>query len=244
MRLQRRLVGFVLLLFGLSACSGGSPSSEQSTGAVRTTDLAILPCGAQPDEAPCVLVMAGGKRVLLGAPAGVAKRLGDETLEYLDAVMLFSLRADDIEGLDEVRNQSWLAGRSERLKVAGPDGTADVIAAINKAYEVSDAELFVARGGAGGFDAPMLITHSGAVETRANVFDTGDLQVTRIVNAQNLAGYIIDYADHRLVVEPCEMSQAGTFAGEISTRIDCDDNTEGLNWPISELAILYRETEN
>lgn len=233
----------LLLILVLVACSNDA-RTDAAAQDVRSTDLALIPCGIEGGEAPCALLMAGGKRVLFGTPSGIARGLGSDTLENIDAVMLFSLHAGDIEGLDEVRNQSWLAGRDERLKVAGPDGTADVINAINKAFEVSDAELFVAQGGAGGFDAPMLVTHSGRVETRANVFDTGDLRVTRIVNAQNLAGFIIDYHDQRLVIEPCGVTQASKFAGEVTARIDCAETSEGLSWPLEETIILYRGETN
>ena len=77
---------------------------------IAPADFAIVPC-SEDAETPCLLVLAGGKRLLFGAPAGVSGSLPATDLAHLDGVFLFSLLPQDVEGLDEVRNAGWRAGR-------------------------------------------------------------------------------------------------------------------------------------
>ncbi len=229
--------------FGVAAllCMAAACSAEQSagdlSGQVKPADFALVPCSISESDEPCALVMAGGKRILMGAPAGVGKSLDDETLGNLDAVMLFSLRAEHIEGLDEVRNRSWRLGRDVQLKVIGPDGTKDVVEAINRAFEVSDAELFLEDRGAGGFNAPLLVSVATEPATRAEVFNTGDLSVMRIVNTHGQAGYWVDYGGKRALLEPCGMDQAGKFAGGVDISVNCGEENAHV-WPLEKVAFV------
>lgn len=227
--------------FGLaSACSSGGGADGGAE--VQPVDFALTPCGGSVGETPCAVVMAGGKRILMGAPAGIGETLGNETLGNLDAVMLFSLRASHIEGLDEVRNRSWQLGRDTQLRVIGPDGTQDVIAAINQAYEVSDAELFLENRRAGGFNAPLLVDGGANPGTRIEVFNTGDLSVTRVINARGQAGYWVDYGGKRALLEPCGMDQASKFAGEVDLSVGCEAERD-KNWPIQEVIFIDLEQD-
>ncbi|MEM7328136.1 MAG: hypothetical protein AAF437_05305 [Pseudomonadota bacterium] len=184
-----------LFLSGLllvSACDGTVEPPDWRDVEVRPDQFALLPCGIA-DERPCTLIIAGGKRLLFGAPAGIARTIRQDDLRQLDAVILFSLDAADLEGLDEIRNLSWHAGRSEALPVIGPAGIAEIVTALNKAFEQSDARYVVEHGiPTGGYDAAILTARSGVADER--VFDTGDLTVSN-----TLDGFRIDYRTGGLV---------------------------------------------
>ena len=215
----------------LSACSERGGDAGVQRVDVRPDQFALLPCRDTGPHA-CALAIAGGKRLLIGAPAGAAKSMRAEDLRLLDAVMVFSLAANDLEGLDEVRNASWHAGRSEPLRVIGPTGLEDVVTALNKAYEQADA-LFVVRNGIppGGYDAAIIT----AVTARSGqiVFDTGDLTVTRIAS-----GYEVDYAGTGAVrLQACRGNDRTSSADEaapVALRIGCEVGENGLVWPISK----------
>jgi len=230
----------MFLLAGLvtAACSGpAAPLTPPDTPrTITSTDFALLPCAPATAPNPCVLVMAGGKRVLFGTPAGVVHDMSPEHLRNLDAVMLFSLRGEDLEGLDDVRNASWRAGHESQLRVSGPGGTSDVLAALNKAYEASDAFTFVEQSPAGGFNAAILKPLPGERDTKARVFNTGDLVVTHLVNDKDRVGYWVDYNGIRLVIEPCGMTQASQFAGEAHLAVGCPG--ADLSWPVSDVVFI------
>ena len=72
--MPRASVFAILVSIFLAACSGGQGASRQvSPDDVRSADFALLPCAASSEDAPCLLVVAGGKRVLFGTPSGLRK---------------------------------------------------------------------------------------------------------------------------------------------------------------------------
>ncbi|MEM9055430.1 MAG: hypothetical protein AAGB16_08895, partial [Pseudomonadota bacterium] len=102
------------MVIGLALClaaCGRSESGALEREMIAPQDFALLPCGPSQAERPCALAIAGGKRLLFGGASGIAETLSDADLGQLDAVFLFSMRAIDVEGLDEIRNRSWQAGR-------------------------------------------------------------------------------------------------------------------------------------
>ncbi|HPE47450.1 MAG TPA: hypothetical protein PLR76_03605 [Hyphomonas sp.] len=244
----RRSLSLLVAMGTLAACGGhgGAPpdTSRITATDIRPTDFVLLPCPVSTAEAPCIIIAAGGKRVLAGAPAGLRAVLGTVPGEAanLDAVLLFSLQAQDIEGLDEVRNVTWTAGREGPLPVAGPSGTRDMLAALNKMYELSDAEIFVNTPPRGGFDAAPLGLLPGEGDAKTRVFDTGDLVITKIETAGGRAGYWIDYGGLRAVIQPCGMDQAVRFAESAGFVVSCDGGAAA--WPFSEPQYLLQGRED
>ncbi len=212
---------------------------EIESVAIAPEDFALLPCGQAVADIPCALVIAGGKRVLIGAPAGVAATLSETDLVQLDAMLIFSLRAVDIEGVDEIRNASWRAGRDEPLLIVGPDGVEDFTAAINLAYERSDALTYIDKGARGGFDAAPIVaktlkTHAAAgLET---VVDTGDLRVAGTLVAPGRLAYIVHYDGNNLLIQACGQESAGDLYAVLGLvegrRLDCSG--DDLAWPLAK----------
>ena len=123
----------------MAACTAPAPGDPSEDLSIAPRDFVLLPCGPARSDQPCALVAAGGKRVLFGAPAGVAATLSEADLRQLDSVVLFSLRATDIEGVDEIRNESWRAGRATPLLTIGPRGVLVLVDGLNTAFEQADA---------------------------------------------------------------------------------------------------------
>ncbi|KCZ89405.1 hypothetical protein [Hyphomonas johnsonii] len=226
----------MLCLAGCGGPATPTPPPSDTRPPIASTDFALIPCAPETAPQPCVLVMAGGKRLLFGTPAGAARNLLAADRVGLDAVMLFSLRSADIEGLDEVRNAVWQAGHEGPLRVSGPAGTASVLSAINKAYETADSFTFVEDPPAGGFNAATLVPLPGERDTKARVFDTGDLIVTHLVNDSGRVGYWVDYNGVRVVLEPCGMSQASYFSEAPRRVVSCGD--AGDSWPVEAVTFV------
>ena len=216
--------------FLISACSGHQ-STEDAELVIEPHQFVLIPCGPVTGDHPCALASIGGKRILFGAPAGVTSALSSEDLKLLDAVMLFSLRAGDTNGLSEVRNQSWEAGRDAPLLVVGPSGVDAFVAGLNQAYEMADALRIVEDGiPAGGYDAALLRTISGAQQN--TVFNTGD-----VVVVHSTAGYSINYLEAtRVWLSSCK----GETAPEVDYAVLCDPQTGADVWPL-ERAVFVKE---
>lgn len=225
----------------LAACGGADGETDWRSVDVRPDDFALLPCDVQ-DERPCAMVIAGGKRLLFGAPAGVARATRPEDLGQLDGVILFSLTAPDLEGLDEVRNLSWHAGRREPLPVIGPPGIKEIATALNKAFEQSDA-LYVVEHGIppGGYDAAVLVARTAG--GRERVFDTGDLSVTgssggfridyRVNGAERVAWLRVCGAEDELMLVEPTVDRVVTIA--------CQGDVGDYTWPITEPIFVENE---
>lgn len=235
----------------LAACSGAAgpdaPEPEPpSRPVISPADFALLPC-AEESGRPCALVLAGGKRLMFGAPAGAGSQADSEDLAGLEALFLFSVHPLDIEGVDEIRNRGWRAGRADALAVAGPDGTGALIDGLNAAYEQPDAISFIEDGPpAGGFDAALL-SHGGDVTKDALVYDSGDLKVRAGAGVAGRITYNIRYRDldeawHEVVLRPCGGDQAGATPAEAGAldglEIGCAGDESVMSdhvWPLDSV---------
>ena len=227
MRFEFRWLSLCLMVV-MAACSPFGTRADLDL-VIEPDDFVVLPCQQVRDALPCALVVAGGKRVLFGAPTGAAASFDGDHLSQLDAVLLFSLRATDIEGLDDVRNRSWRVGRETPLSVIGPVGLEDFVTALNKAYEQADALRVVEDGiPTGGYDAGVLSAVT-AVSGQI-VFDTGDLWIERRAD-----GYLVFYKESvTLALTKC----GSASAEEAGFLISCADDSPDLVWPVSEPVFL------
>ena len=240
--------GLGLAIVILASCGGPDTTAPAPRVSISPEDFVLVPCGPARVDRPCVLAVAGGKRILFGAPAGVSATLADADLRQLDAVMLFSLHAVDIEGLDEVRNASWRAGRSEPLLVVGPEGTVGVVEALNAAFEQADALRVVEEGiPPGGYDAAVLVGREVLRDASAPVFDTGDVRVRGGFN-WNASGGGLLILEYRTLAEVIMSTCRGTEwdetvlpdVGPPSTRIACSDELSDLSWPLGETIFIVK----
>ncbi|MEM7491757.1 MAG: hypothetical protein AAF296_00130 [Pseudomonadota bacterium] len=221
---MKRAVACLILL--VSACSEASQRAEKPD--INPADFVLLPCNVLNETAPCTLAIVGGKRLLFGAPAGLGAAVAPEDLRQLDGVFLFSLRAADIEGLDEVRNASWHAGRERSLNVTGPDGTQNLIAGLNLAFETADALRVVDHGiPKGGFDAAILTMMPTSDGEDRIVFNTGDVVISAMPRADQAIKYTVIYQGATPIdIQPC-------------LEDDCR-LAETLQWPLKKPEFIVR----
>jgi len=233
-------IGLYCVLLGVSGCHSPSDVEDWRTLEIPAQDFVLLPCDTPQVDAPCALVVAGGKRVLIGAPAGSGQAMRAADLRQLDAVITFSLRSRDIEGLDEVRNRSWHVGRTAPLLTIGAPGIEQVVGALNLAFEQADA-LYVVEQGAppGGYDAAILVARS--VAAGRTVFDTGDLKIYRVAD-----GFQIEYSNGAsAVLFPCDPARTSAPAEgtNSATIIGCDGEVGDYSWPLT-MPIFLRPSES
>lgn len=224
-----RRLGVVLLL--LAACAPSEPRGAQ-TGetAIAPADFALTGCGDEPGA--CVLISAGGKLVLAGAPAGVSFSLSESQILKLDIVLLRGLAADEIQGLDELRHGGWVAGRQGPLKIAGPEGVNLVARGVNTAFQASDALEYAASAPRGGYGAALLAPVEPP-ENLGSVLDTGDLKVTAYSGGAFQQAYVVSYDGLRLLVMPCA-GPAPESAGAdriLACSADQAPKSGELRWP-------------
>ncbi|WP_300375990.1 hypothetical protein [Henriciella sp.] len=244
-----------LSVAGLAACSpaGNELTSdrvqESTRPAIAPGDFVLLPCKAETDR-PCAFVMAGGKRLMFGAPAGAANGLGPEDRASLDALMLFSLHPEDVAGADELRYYGWRAGRGDALPVTGPQGTGSFVEGLNLAYEQPDAISFVEDGAPSGGYVAALLSVASDVREDALVYDSGDLKVRAMTGQASGLAYRVGYRDidetwHEALLVPCSSSadmQPGSYPGtlENTVTVGCGGDGElAAVWPLD--AALFVE---
>lgn len=226
-----------LLSIVLSGCGSAPNTPGNGRPDVRPTDFALVPCGPVHAERPCVLIIAGGKRVLLGAPAGVAETIVEEDLAQLDVVMIFSLHAEDIEGLDEVRNASWRAGRQAPLLVAGPEGTIAAVEALNRAFEVADALRVVEEGmPPGGYDAAVLTGQDLRGNDWQTAYDTGDLVVRARSHSAQRIMFEVQYRE-TVRISPCGGREDVTEVPE-TRGLTCEG--ADIAWPLAKTVFIRK----
>lgn len=235
----RTVLSYLLLCGIVAACADPKPAPAQSAPIISPQDFVLLPCGPGRADRPCALIVAGGKRILIGAPAGISSTLSPVDWRHLDAVIVFSLRAHDLEGLDEVRNESWRAGRETPLLTIGPRGILETVDALNKAFEQADALRIVEQGiPPGGYDAAILLGReaSGA----GTVFDTGDVRIEPLIQ-----GYRVLYNQEAVLdLYPCGATNmdASDLTDLKSVRVYCDASEPDLSWPLGETQYIIRRS--
>ena len=239
MRETLKICGAALVMV-LSACGEATSSADDAQVIVHPNEFALRPC-APDHQAPCALAIAGGKRILFGTPAGVAQNQSTDELSQLDAVIVFSLTAGDLEGLDEVRNVSWHAGRTEPLLVIGPPGIEEIVTALNKAFEQSDA-LYVVEHGipAGGYDAAVLTAR--AAQREALIFDTGDLSVMRANYGYRIV-YRVGGDVAEVALQNCGAADELVLSDPTVERqviVACSGDVGDYAWPLTDTVFIVK----
>lgn len=228
-----RLLLFFCVLFFASCREQNGDVLAVSAPQITSTDFVLLPCVDLPPDRACALLMAGGKRILIGAPDGVSNGLGQKDLQNLDAVLLLSLRGQDIEGLGAIRNATWQAGRVQQLLVAGPLGVQDINDGLNTVYEAADAFAYVEGRTSGGYDVAPL----KPVTARGRVFDTGDLKIDAREDSAGYVGYDVNYNGVHVVILPCghsANSRVDALAGDYILACDAGE----AQWPVHVPAFI------
>ena len=123
----------------------------------------------------------------------------------------------------------------------GPPGIEEVVTALNKAFEQSDA-LYVVEHGipAGGYDAAILTARVGRKESL--VFDTGDLSVTRASYGYRIT-YRADGEQSVVTLQDCNaedelVAQDPTVDRQLS--VACTGDVSDHVWPLRETIFVVK----
>lgn len=149
-------------------------SDDRAARVMEADGLQVFLCGTgspMPDPSranACSAVIAGGHIVIIDTGPGSWSKFAQSRLpaRRIDKVLLTHLHSDHIGDLGEFATQSWIAGRSAPLHVAGPDAlpSAHQPKAVNGVtFGVSDTAAVV-KGFAAAYngDAAYRILHHGA----------------------------------------------------------------------------------
>lgn len=240
------------ILWGQTGSSDDAPkqaeaSREASTGpTIAPSDFAVLPCGLAIERGGCVIIAAGGKRVLVDAPSGVsngqdAALLGPTGIP--DAILLFALDAARIEGLDELRNRVWEAGITTAVPLVGGEGIEEIGAGLDQTYIVPDAVAYISGTRQGGFDSTPLATR--AVRPGEVAFDTGDLKISALAGGTGLLAYRVEYAGQSLILADCGANSKTIKAWSAAEHfVGCDGAAELMSarrsgdWPLRTAVLI------
>ena len=185
--------------------AAGAALANRKAIEVTPADFAILPCPRAGDRGACVVIAAGGKRVLVGAPAGLGApppsgegALGADGVP--DAILLLSLDAAQIEGIDEIRSRIWESGASQ-LPFIGGVGIDEINAGLDQTYIVPDAVAYVRGQRRRSFDkAPLAVRTVGHGDV---AFDTGDLTISALAGGAGRLAYQVSYGGQSLTLSDC-----------------------------------------
>ena len=131
-----------ILVATLFALPVGAADSSKSAPALRVTLLGTGNPRPIPERyGPAILVEAATTpptRILVDAGRGAAERLftvgGREALSGVDLVLLTHLHSDHVVGLPDLWLTGWLVGRAKPFALKGPEGSAAMMAHLEKAF--------------------------------------------------------------------------------------------------------------
>ncbi|HSB63466.1 MAG TPA: MBL fold metallo-hydrolase [Thermoanaerobaculia bacterium] len=183
-------------------------SAETPQPALRVTLLGTgNPRPSMARFGPSILVEAATvppTRILVDAGRGATQRLfaigGPGLLSGVDLVLLTHLHSDHVVGLPDLWLTGWLFGRTKPLALKGPEGTAALVAHLEKAFEFDvkvrrDVDERLPGAGAA-IDAkdvpPETIVEISGVKVTAFAVDHGPVKPAY--------GYRIDYAGKSVVL--------------------------------------------
>lgn len=240
------LAGYLIWGIGSQpqADAGLAALNDADEGAVdiAPTDFAVVPCRGVSDRGACVIIAAGGKRVLVGAPSGIGAKGGVDLgqggkMGLPDAVLLFALEARQIEGLDEIRNLIWESGTLQPVPLVGGEGIEDIGAGLDRTFTVPDAVAYVSGVRQGDFNARPLA--SLAVSHGDVAFDTGDLKVSALAGGAGQLAYQIEYGGAQLILADCGVRAGDTNRWpQVEHYLGCGDAEETYGavsagvWPL------------
>jgi len=222
----------VLASFILWACDSAAPAVAPETPVdIGPEDFAVQRCAKVEEGVPCLIVQAGGKTLLFGAPERATDSLRVIGVAQPDAVFVSSLDPDSLHGVARLRTETWRRGRNQPLSLVGPDGTVAFASGLDLAYARSDALMYLRDRPASTFDSVLLAPAEVQPGAEGVVFDTGDLRVDGLASATSEVTYVVRYGGLALQISPCS-GAVRTVAGLlIAHEMSCPMQTQDQAWP-------------
>ena len=207
----------------LSQQPGERAEAEYTSSFVRPfqavpQDMAAFPCTRRTRFenafSPCLLISAGGKRLIFGAPMSQDWR----GIGYVDAAFLMNGHPVSSGGVMGLRSETWQDGRKSGLLVIGDDIEIDRLMQDDANQSSPDAVLKLERPAELNYLEASLRPKPVPGSARDyKVFDTGDLQVfatqQHLIGGATAVSYLVQYDDIRIEILPCG-------AEPVSGRVD------------------------
>jgi len=207
--MRGRLLGLVIGLLGLL----GGPAHAQFKEIAPGSDFKVTllgtgsPAPIMKRFGPGTLVQVNGQNLLFDAGRGVTQRLYQvgQPMGKLDALFLTHLHSDHVVGIPDVWLTGWLrapyAQRNGPFRVFGPEGTRNLMEALQKAY-AWDIETRVADQGLKREAIAVDVTEFGDEGT---IYEKDGVKVTSIKvdhgeKVKPAFGYRIDYGGRSVVI--------------------------------------------
>ena len=173
--------------------------------------LSAIVCGSRspfPDRdraEACILIKAGADFYVVDIGAGSAMNLQmwQIDLSKLKGVLLTHLHSDHMSDLPGLHFNSWLAGRSSKLKVYGPEGVENLTQGFEQAYSL-DTKFRVEHHGEGILPLSVAGYEPITLNPDNPIIDKGDLKITFFtVNHEPIEpalGFRFDYKGRSIVI--------------------------------------------
>lgn len=197
-----------LSLFGLlqPEDTAGAETLVPSPFTAEPWSFMVSSCADNPSAiAPCVLVQAGGKRLVFGAPLHNDWR----GIGPLDAIFLMDGKPESSAGVMGLRYETWVSGRPYRQALVTGELYLETLQALDEAMLIPDA--LVQMDSANTLDsrqAGFSVRPVPSAAERFSVFNTGDLQVlahSRLNDrGDQIIAYRVTYEGQALDVYSCE----------------------------------------
>tara|TARA_B100000678_G_scaffold14471_1_gene11457 strand:- start:30491 stop:31480 length:990 start_codon:yes stop_codon:yes gene_type:complete len=156
--------------------------------------------------APCLLVQAGGKRLIFGTPIFANWR----GIGPLDAVFLFDGHPVSSGGHTSLRYETWLDGRRAPQLLVGGELSLETLSSLDDALLLSDALIETEEPQLDSRMAGFAVKPVPSMRREVLVFNTGDLQVfassTLTPTGDQSLAYRVVYDGRKLDLYTCHSS--------------------------------------
>ncbi len=151
---------------------------------------------------PSILVEAGNQKLLFDCGRGATQRIEQLKVPFgdVDALFLTHLHSDHVVGIPDLWLIGWPRGRKGPFRVWGPEGTKEMMAHLEQAYQF---DIHIRRDVDEKLPAQAVVVAAKDIE-QGVVYENGGVKVTAFTvdhgPVKPAFGYRVDFAGHSVVL--------------------------------------------